>query len=292
MRVRDPKEAIGVILSVDDDVLRASRPLSIANDNYSNLIYCGIRKVVAPVVTVLIKVKRYCELLIRRHGNGHLKGLSVKGNSRMDLIKDALKQIQGCGIKGILLIVLIMPSQAMLKSIICVMNVELGICERSILERKDRASIMDELSTQDIGVRATTTLIDRRDSCFANRSHSQGIVVKKDALVKGRTNWIIADEEIVEIMWDVMKRRKRDSALIATHAKLESGVRRGREGFSFPMKSMARKAFNIHFSKAVNLPSRIKRTACNGKLQNWLQLRHMINSRCLWKWWNVKDMIK
>jgi len=33
MRVRDPKEAIGVILSVDDDVLRASRPLSITNDN-------------------------------------------------------------------------------------------------------------------------------------------------------------------------------------------------------------------------------------------------------------------
>jgi len=120
-------------------------------------------------------------------------------------MKDALKQIQGCGIKGISLVALIMPSQAMLKSIICVMNVELGICKRSILERKNRASIMDELSTQDIGVWATTTLIDRRVSCFANRSHGQGIVVKKDALVKGTTNWISAYKQIVEIMWDVLK---------------------------------------------------------------------------------------
>jgi hypothetical protein len=70
MGVRDCKEAVGMILSVDNDVLRPSRPLSITNDNHSNLIYCSIRKVVAAVVRVLIKVKRYSELLIRRHGNG------------------------------------------------------------------------------------------------------------------------------------------------------------------------------------------------------------------------------
>ena len=113
-------------------------------------------------------------------------------------------------------------------------------------------------------------LVDRRVSCFANRSHGQCIVVEKDALMKGRTNWIAASEEMVEIMWDVAKRRERDLALIATHAKLDISIRRGGEFFIFPMKGMARRTFNIHLSKAVNLPSRIKRTACNGKLQNWL----------------------
>ena len=56
MGVRDPKEVIGA-LPVDNDVLRASDPLSITNDNNSNLIHCCIRKVVTPPVTILIKVK-------------------------------------------------------------------------------------------------------------------------------------------------------------------------------------------------------------------------------------------
>ena len=69
-----------------------------------------------------------------------------------------------------------------------------------------------------------------------------------------------------------MKIRKTDFALIATHAKLgivDSGVSKG---FSFPMKGMARRAFNIHPSKAVNLPSKIKRMVSNRKKIWWLWL--------------------
>ena len=57
MRVRDSEEAVRTILSVNNDVLRASGLISITNDNGSNLICCGMRKVVATLVTGFIKVK-------------------------------------------------------------------------------------------------------------------------------------------------------------------------------------------------------------------------------------------
>jgi hypothetical protein len=93
MGVSDPKEAVRVILSIDNDVLGASNPLSITNNNGSNLIDSGIRKIVVMPVTTLIKVKRYLELLIRRHSDDQLKCLLIKANGRMNFMKDALKQI-------------------------------------------------------------------------------------------------------------------------------------------------------------------------------------------------------
>ena len=125
---------------------------------------------------------------------------------------------------------------------------------------------MNELSTQDKRVGATTILIDRMISCFANRSHGQGIVVKKDALVKIRTTWILASEKTIKILWNLLKLGKLNLALIATHAKLGIIVRGLRKGFSSPTKGMARRAFNIHSSKTMNLPSRIKGSVSNGNL--------------------------
>jgi len=119
---------------------------------------------------------------------------------------------------------------------------------------------MDELSTQDKGVRTTSTLVD---SCFANRSHGQGIVVKENILMKFRAKRIIASEELVKLMWNFLKIRERDFALIATHAKLGINVRGMRKGFSPPMKGMARGALNVHLFKAMNVPSRIKGLASN-----------------------------
>jgi hypothetical protein len=127
------------------------------------------------------------------------------------------------------------------------------------LRRKNRASSMNKLSTQDIGVRATTILIDRRVSGLANRSHGQGIVVKKDALMKVRAMWILASEEIVKFIWNLLKRRKINLALITAHAKKRIDKRRVGKSFSSPMKGMAKRALYIHPSKAMNLPSRIKR---------------------------------
>ena len=40
-----------------------------------------------------------------------------------------------------------MPIQAMIQGMVCVMDVELGVCEVLTLEGKNRASLMNELST-------------------------------------------------------------------------------------------------------------------------------------------------
>ena len=127
--------------------------------------------------------------------------------------------------------------------------------------------MIDELSTQDIRVRTTTTLIDCRIGCFANRSHGQRIVVKKDVLMKARSQRIVASKKTIKSMWNVLKIRERNFALITTHAKLGIDVRGVGKSFSFPIKSMAKGTFDNHLSKTMNLPSRIKRLASDGKVQ-------------------------
>jgi hypothetical protein len=56
---------------------------------------------------------------------------------------------------------------------------------------------MNELFMQNEGVRTMTTLVD---SCFANRSHGQGIVIEENELMKVRTKRIIASEELIKLM--------------------------------------------------------------------------------------------
>ena len=99
MGIRDPKEAM-VVLPIHNDVLRTIDLLSITNDNDSNLMHSGFRKVVAPSIRILIKVKRDGELLIRGHVNGPLKSLLIKANGRVRLMKNALKQVQSLSIEG------------------------------------------------------------------------------------------------------------------------------------------------------------------------------------------------
>jgi hypothetical protein len=91
----------------------------------------------------------------------------------MGLVKDTLKPIQYGTIKRVVRATSDMSSQTIVKSIICIMDIKLGIYDIAALQRKDRASSMNELPTQDKGVRTSTTSIDRRSSCFANRSHGQ-----------------------------------------------------------------------------------------------------------------------
>lgn len=125
---------------------------------------------------------------------------------------------------------------------------------------------MDKLSTQDIGVRTSTTLIDSMFCCLASRSHSQSIVVIKNVAMKNGAVRIIASKEVIKIRGDVLKGRNGDFALITTHAKLGS-IDSGAGKFLIgPMKGMAKRTLNIHVSKGVNLPSRIKGTARNGKM--------------------------
>src|SRR6267154_139926 len=99
MRVTHPNKAV-IVLPIHNDILGPSVSRSITNDNNSYLPYSGIRKVIASSVTILIKVKCNRKLLIRRHVNGPLKCLLIKTNSRVRLMKDPLKQIQGVRVKG------------------------------------------------------------------------------------------------------------------------------------------------------------------------------------------------
>src|SRR6266849_7132110 len=178
MRVGDSEERprmARLILLVDDDVLRSSDPLFITKHDDSNLICIGIGKVVATRVRIWIKVKRDLTTLIRWQCAGQLECLLIKVNSRMGLVKHALKYGQGVTIKVKLWIrvALIMMGNTMIKNICkapVVMDVELGISRMQTLGRKNRASLVNELSTQDIGIR-TTTVVDGRISFLANRSH-------------------------------------------------------------------------------------------------------------------------
>ena len=57
MGVRDPKKAVRMILLIHNDILRASDPLSITNNNNSYLSDSGIRKIIVSSVIILIKVE-------------------------------------------------------------------------------------------------------------------------------------------------------------------------------------------------------------------------------------------
>src|SRR5713101_7749823 len=225
MRVSDSEEGQRIarlVLLVDNDVLGSSNLLSITNHSNSNLINIRIRKIVATPVRIWIKVKRDLTTLIRWQGSGQLECLLIKMKSWMRV---ALIMLGNTTIKGI--------SKAPV-----VMNVQLGISRMQTLGRNNRASLMDEFSTQDIRVRATTT-IDRRIECLANRSHSKGVVIKKDMLAKGRTNIISASEEVKKVMRNRLKIGKNDFALITAHAKLGIDVGGVRKSFSSPMEGMA-----------------------------------------------------
>jgi hypothetical protein len=71
----------------------------------------------------------------------------------------------------------------------------------------------------------------------------------------------------MELRRNVLKGRKRKLPTIAAHPKLRMSHRRVGKTLSHPMKSLARRALNDHFSKVMNNPCRVKRTACNGKLK-------------------------
>ena len=84
----------------------------------------------------------------------------------------------------------------MISCMISVMDVKLGVYGNSSL-RKNRASIMNELSMQNIRIRSTTALIDSRISCFASRSHGKGIVVKEDPIMKLITDLVMGSKKII-----------------------------------------------------------------------------------------------
>ena len=63
-------------------------------------------------------------------------------------------------VKGSVMAACMMQSYMMIKSMISVMNVKLGVYEISTLQRKNRASLMNEFFMQDKGVRTTITQID------------------------------------------------------------------------------------------------------------------------------------
>ena len=78
---------------------------------------------------------------------------------------------------------------------------------------------------------------------------------------------MVTRQKTIEIPWNCFKKGENDFALITTHAKLGIINGGGSKGLSFPMKGVTERAFNVHPSKAVNLPCRVKVSASNWLLQ-------------------------
>jgi hypothetical protein len=74
-----------------------------------------------------------------------------------------------------------------------------------------------------------------------------------------------------------------DLALITAHAKLGIDNGGAGKGFDLPMKGMAKRTLNIHLPETMELPSRVKWPASNGKRlwwlssSSWLVKRRMID---------------
>jgi hypothetical protein len=70
----------------------------------------------------------------------------------MRLVKDALKQIQDVRIKGMVPVtpIQVVLPQTKISRLLSVMNVELGVDGLVTFWGKNRASLMDEFTTQDI----------------------------------------------------------------------------------------------------------------------------------------------
>ena len=88
---------------------------------------------------------------------------------------------------------------------------------------------------------------------------------------------MVASQKPQKVTWSIMDCRKRDFALIATHAKLGTFFSGAGKSFCPPMKGMTKRAFSCHLSKAVNLPIRIKGLASNNEVEKWLYLTFKIN---------------
>ena len=77
--------------------------------------------------------------------------------------------------------------------------------------------------------------------------------------------------------WRV-KRRKRDLATEATHAKDRKEEGRLGKALIKPMQSITIGALYTEGSKVMHLPSRVKRTTCNGNMKERLQSSVMIST--------------
>jgi len=84
MKVRDTSKR--AILVMKNDVLRVPDLITITWENDCYLIDRGIRDIIAPSVTILIKVESNCTVLFWCQMGSQFMCLSVELNSRMSTI--------------------------------------------------------------------------------------------------------------------------------------------------------------------------------------------------------------
>ena len=90
-------------------------------------------------------------------------------------------------------------------------------------------------------------------------------------------NMILAIEKVLENIRDWLERWKNDLSLIAAHAKLGIKIRGCCKLFRTPVKGMAKRAQNVHVSKAVDHPGGIEWLVCD-----W---------QCRLCWWLLSKVI-
>jgi hypothetical protein len=159
-----------------------------------------------------------------------------------------------------------MSSTAIMSLLSIVMDVELGKDSSLRVWWQQRTNSVDELSMEPERVRPSTS-VERVIQLATDRGHGKGIVVVANALAKVLASMLLGSEELEELKRRRLQRREGNLSLIAAHPKL--GIEKGRLGQALiqPMKGPTMRAVNIEGTKVMNLPSRIKRQTCHGKLR-------------------------
>jgi hypothetical protein len=255
-------------LPMENDVLGVSREITISWQDDSNLFNSSIWILIATPVSVWVEAQGDATLLLQRHVSGQFKSLPVKVDSRMHGMQHVLKR--GQDVSDEVLIEAI--GHTITEGSRVIVDVELRI-DRSLINcREEGASTMDELSMKLECVR-TATIIDRVVKMSPNRCHRKGAVVSANVTTKRFCDRVLSSEKLHIVEGGFLEGRQRDLSLIATHAKLRSSLRGGREAFIHPMKGMTGWTVPVKLTEEVDRPRRVKWSACN---RNQLEVNDMI----------------
>jgi len=159
---------------------------------------------------------------------------------------------------------------AILKGLVCIINIELGIRRRGIGWRQKGSNPMCQLSMK-LEDPWATTIIQAIIKLPSYRGHCQSIVVIVNVFTKCPSSWIWIREEIIELWRNWVKQGEGDLATIAACAKFGIALRRTGKTLILPMKCFTGWALYVKAFEVMYRPIGVKRVACYRKRGWWWQ---------------------
>ena len=140
-------------LAVEDDILTICWLITTSRNNSSDFIGGSSGKVVAVVVTVLIKTQSNGALMLRWHVPGQLKSCLVQLNSWMMVVEHVMQNLHGVMKK----IMVVLIGHAIVESIGWIIDIELAVNGVFARLGKKRASATREctMNLEDICCNST-----------------------------------------------------------------------------------------------------------------------------------------